>query len=229
MGAYEWAENEVYIAINKIDSRESNEDDFDKETGEYIKNCYKSALRAYKSLCEDDHSGMSFSITSGILKRLMANKPLEAIEDVPESWNKVWEDHGIVHYKCNRVSSLYKEVYPNGKVKYSDIDRVECHNIGRDNHCVYYNGFIADIIDEMFPIKFPYAKDELYTVETNDFQFDPKYGDYDTKAIFYVKSKSGEKTPINKFYADKGGNSMIEISEEEYNERLKLYKERKGK
>ena len=63
----DWAELEVEIAT--------------KNSDEYTKGCYESALKAYKSLCADGHSGCSFSITSNILKRLLDNKPLSPINE----------------------------------------------------------------------------------------------------------------------------------------------------
>lgn len=59
MSMYEWAEQECRLACKK----ENPNFDFDSDDFDYGCNCYKSALKAYKSLLEDEHSGMSFSFT----------------------------------------------------------------------------------------------------------------------------------------------------------------------
>ena len=50
--------------------------------------CYKSALRAFESLCEDHHSGLSIKITQNILNTLLNGQPLTPIEDVDGIWEK---------------------------------------------------------------------------------------------------------------------------------------------
>ena len=80
-----WAEEEIRLACEK--------------EGEYGRACYKSAMRAYKSLLNDDHSGFSIHLTKNILNRLINVQPLTPIEDVPEVWNDIspWKsDEGIV-------------------------------------------------------------------------------------------------------------------------------------
>ena len=95
-----WAEKEIRLAC--------------KKEGEYGRACYKSAMKAYKSLLNDDHSGFSIHLTKNILNRLINVQPLTPIEDVPEVWNDIspWKsDEGIVEkYQCRRMSSLFKEV-----------------------------------------------------------------------------------------------------------------------
>lgn len=62
-----------HIEEIKAEGCEPQEIDYFDYTGE----CYKSALKAFKSVCDDDHSGCSYSITSRILKRMLDNLPLE--------------------------------------------------------------------------------------------------------------------------------------------------------
>ena len=59
MSMYDWAKREIEIA--KKYNKNDNEEDFD-----YIGGCYDSALKAYQCLCDDDHSGLSFSMTRSI-------------------------------------------------------------------------------------------------------------------------------------------------------------------
>ena len=57
MSMIDWAEYETEIACKREKSSK------DKGEFDYDGACYKSALKAYKSLCEDGHSGMSFEYT----------------------------------------------------------------------------------------------------------------------------------------------------------------------
>lgn len=80
----DWAAREVALASQK--ERESAED---KDDWDYGVACYESALRAYRSLERDSHSGMSIQITKSILNRLIDGKCLTPIEDDPDIWTKV--------------------------------------------------------------------------------------------------------------------------------------------
>ena len=90
--------------------------------------CYKSALRAYECLYRDGHSGFSIQITKSILNRLIDGKCLTPIEDTPDIWSDItsecnWKE-GYQQYQCKRMSSLFKEVAPDGTATYSDTERV---------------------------------------------------------------------------------------------------------
>ena len=55
-----WAEREVRLACeHERRGNGTNDDEFD-----YGVACYKSALKAYKSLAEDGHSGFSIGLTN---------------------------------------------------------------------------------------------------------------------------------------------------------------------
>lgn len=61
----DWAKREVEIAY-KTENPNRKEGEFDYECA-----CYESALKAFESLCEDDHSGFSIRMTQAILNRLI--------------------------------------------------------------------------------------------------------------------------------------------------------------
>ena len=107
----DWAAREVALASKK--ERESSED---KDDWDYGVACYESALRAYRSLERDGHSGMSIQITKSILNRLIDGKCLTPIEDDPDIWTKVefGENDPIQHFQCKRMSSLFKDVAEDG-------------------------------------------------------------------------------------------------------------------
>ena len=97
MGMYEWAEQECRLACKK----ENPNFDFDSDDFDYGCSCYKSALKAYKSLLEDEHSGMSFSFTRNILERLMRGEPLTPITDDDfEGGNYLYPDKNKIPVNC---------------------------------------------------------------------------------------------------------------------------------
>ena len=224
----DWAEREVAIACEKENSI--------KKDGEFDYGCacYESALKAFKSLCDDDHSGFSMKITQSILNRLINGQPLTPIEDTDDIWEKFAQnkDIGCLTYQCKRMSSFFKYVYAYGTVEYSDNNRLYCVNIHNKND-TYSSGLVRRIIDKMFPITMPYMPGTPIKVYCEDFLTDKKNGDFDTVGVFYaLKTENGEqeKIEINRFFREPKDNEKlihgwIEISKEEYMQR-KLESER---
>jgi hypothetical protein len=215
MSTKDWAENEVRNICKKINPDfELGKEDFD-----YDCSCYESALKAFKSLCDDGHSGYSFGFTKNILIKLMNGLPLSPIteEDFGDSPTGInFPNDGDEDYQCKRMSSLFKTVYKDGTISYSDVSRHYCINIENPSD-IYHT---KTPIDELFPITLPYSPTvEKYKFYTQTFLTDKRNGDYDTKAFLYVITPEGEKVEVNKFYAEIN-NEWKEISEEEYNERL---------
>jgi len=203
MDLLEWAKREIELAC-KNERRNSENDDWD-----YGVACYESALKAFESLCEDGHSGMSISITKSILNRLIDCKPLLPIEDTDDIWNKSYDNEdGTKVYQCKRMSSLFKDIHPDGSITYSDINRVKC--IDGEGGC-WNNGFINSLINKQFPITMPYMpKSNPYTVKVLEFLYDPKNGDFDTLHVVDVVTPSGEKIDINRYFKE-GKDSWDEI------------------
>lgn len=219
-----WAEREIEILKSK--NKPESDEEFD-----YVGECAESALRAYKCLMSDGHSGMSISITAGILNKLIKGQALTSIEDTEDVWNESGgycdEEKGIKHYQSNRMSSLFKDVYPDGTVKYSDIDRVTGINMA-DPDITYTSGTLRAIVDEMFPITMPYSpKSKSYKIYTEDFLTDRSKGDYDTVGYLYMITPEGERIELNKFYHEFSRHEeMKEITKEEYEELKKRKIER---
>ena len=82
MSILEWAKNEVAIA-SKRERGDKPESEWD-----YGCACYDSAMKAFESLLDDNHSGLSIGITKNILNRLIDGKPLTPIEDTEEVWGE---------------------------------------------------------------------------------------------------------------------------------------------
>lgn len=203
----------------KAEGNEPQEIDYFDYTGE----CYKSALKAFKSICDDGHSGLSHSITSRILKRMLDGLPLEKIQDndfTDDDMTWVGND-GTRHIMCDKMFSLWKYIHPDGTVTYHDQDRVV--GINADKGYGFSAKFVSDIIDERYPIKMPYYPDgRSYKVYVRDFLVYPENGDYDTRAVLYILTPDGEKIEINKFYHEKN-REMVEITEDEYNKLFEIY------
>lgn len=214
MNMISWAENEVKLAC-KHENPNCEDDEFD-----YGCACYKSALNAFKSLCNDEHSGFSIKVTQAILNRLIDGNPLTPIEDIPEVWSDITEKtDDYICYQCRRKSSLFKYLYNNGSIVYKDIDLCYCININTD--ISYQNGFVNSIIHEMFPINMPYTPSKPIKVFCEEFLVDENNGDFDTFGILYcIKEENYEprKIEINRFFKE-GEHDFIEISKEEYETR----------
>lgn len=217
-----WAENEVALACKRENA------DRKYEEWDYGCACYESALKAFRSLCEDGHSGFSIGLTKAILNRLIDHKALLPIEDTEDVWNDISDVSGLngeeVSYQCKRMSSLFKDVYANGTVKYHDTDR--CYGIDIHSDFSYRMGLISNIVDEMFPISMPYIpEDRPYKVYTEDFLTDPAEGDFDTVGVLYLITPSLEQVEINRYF--KGAeNGFDEIDEIEYRQRRETAKAR---
>ena len=210
MGLVDWAEKEVELACKKENPN------WDGKSFDYGIACYQSALKAFKSLCEDEHSGMSIAFTQGILNRLIDVKCLTPIEDTEDIWNEIHDyEDGTKEYQCRRMSSLFKKLLPDGTVKYSDVERI----IKVDQNGIpWHSGDVSRLIEKMFPIEMPYyPATEKYKVYSEDFLVNPENGDYDTWAYLYVEKPDGEKVNLNLFYTEKEGQT-VQISKEEYEE-----------
>lgn len=206
MSMKEWAEREVEIACRRELQKDGAEAD-------YGCGCYQSALKAYKSLMADGHSGMSFSITKNILERMMDGKPLTPIEDTDAVWNYCYEGEGI-HYQCNRMSSLFKTQYADGTVKYNDINRYICIDINNPDF-TYHSSLVDEFMDEIFPITLPYYPQKSFRVYCEEFLTDEKNGDFDTVGILYAVKPDGNKVDIYKYFKEMSG-EWVAIGVEEY-------------
>ena len=215
MSMLTWAEKEIEIAC-KRERGDSPPEEFD-----YGCACYESALKAFKSLIGDRHSGASIGITKHVLNRLIDGKPLTPIEDTPDMWNDISDrtddKEGYVLFQCKRMSSLFKYVYTDGTVRYSDSNRQYGVDVNNPAN-VFTTGLVTKLIDEMFPITMPYCPGKAIAVYCEDFLIDEKNGDFDTRWISYIIKPDGEKIEINRFFkASEDG--WDEIDEVEYNER----------
>lgn len=215
-----WAENEIKLACERENPNRK------KGEWDYGCACYESAFKAFKTLLGQGHSGYSIGITKNILNRLIDYKPLTPIEDIPEIWNECsWDKDGAQVYQCKRMSSLFKDVYPDGRVEYTDTSRVVCHDI-RDFGCTYYNKHLRELVLEMYPIEFPYMPtDKPFRIYTEDFLAYEKNGDFDTVGALYLIKPDGERVEVNRYFTYDEGEDIREIDKDEYEHRRQLAEE----
>lgn len=223
-----WAEREVELACTR--EREGN----DKKEGEwdYGCACYESALKAFKSLLEDGHSGFSIGITKQILNRLIEGKPLTPIEDTDDVWGLLGENlvdrftgKKYTSYQCGRMSSLFKDVYEDGTVIYSDNNRYSAFDVNEPDPTPYHSGMVCRVIDETFPIIMPYYPGEQIKVYCEDLLTDPKNGDFDTVGILYA-IKDDEKLGVYRYFKE-SDDGWEEITADEYADRKRKAEARK--
>ena len=231
MSMLEWAKKEVELA--KEHERKISKE-FEESYGEalfdYGGACYDSALKAFKSLTEDNHSGMSIKITKQILNRLIDGSPLTPIEDREDIWNEVTRNKkdNIIIYQCSRMSSLFKYVYENSKVTYSDGDRSYCFDI--TNPDIRYSfGLVTNIINEMFPITMPYSPaNERIKVCCEHFLYSPDGGDFDSVGILYVDDPDNKRINVTRYFKEED-NKWVEIEFTEHINRFQAYLTREGR
>jgi hypothetical protein len=214
---YEWAEQECRLACKK----ENPNFDFDSNDFDYGCSCYKSALKAYKSLCEDNHSGASFNFTRRILERLMRSQPLTPITDEDfKGEGSICSDEDLIsmglksEIQCPRMSSLFRRETLDGKVSYNDINRAYCIDI--ENQSDTFSSATDRVVDEFFPITMPYMPENgKYKVYCQTFLTDVKNGDFDTRGILYFITPDGKRIDVCRYQTEKDG-KMVNITKEEY-------------
>lgn len=212
----DWAKREVEIACKKENPN------WDGESFDYGCACYQSALKAYQSLCEDEHSGMSFNITKNILIRLMNGNPLTPItdedffieNDMPLESEEYLKERGLKsELQCPRKSSLFRKETIDGKVSYTDVNRVIYVD---ENGLCWGSGRATEIVDKLFPITMPYVpSNEKYKVYGEEFLLDEMNGDFDHTAYLYIITPDGEKIELDEYYKEVD-HRIVKISKEEY-------------
>ena len=150
MNLSEWAEREIDLACKKENPN------WDGKSFDYGCSCYLSALKAYKVMLEDGHSGFSWGLTVDIFDRLANNMPLTPIEDTEDIWEEtsILPDPAERSYQCKRMHSLFKDVHSDGTIKYHDVNR--SYGIVDGENVTWHGSSSSKPIDELFPITMPY-------------------------------------------------------------------------
>lgn len=191
------------IELAKLRERKNSEPDDAIMVG-YVDACYDSALKAYKSLADDGHSGMSWGITCRILESLMHEIPLTPIEDVPESWSESrFPSVGKKTYQCVRRGSLFKDVFDDGHVEYHDNDNQVLDEVKLDDGHIMGLGssrtkaILKKYAPEALELKFPYMPSRYaWRVRISEDILGNR--DFDMFYLHFIKKPSQEKIYINK-------------------------------
>ena len=169
---------------------------------------------------------MSWAFTTGVLTRMMKNLPLTPLTGADDEWHKceIRNADGTVDYQNCRKSSLFKHVHPDGTVTYNDIDRAVCVD-AEDKVDTHHFGICTSVVDEMFPIAFPYSPDsKAYKVVDRIFSSEGKHGEFDTVGILRVECPDGSVKLVDRYYKE-GENEWVTIGREEFELRLQSYKD----
>jgi len=220
-----WAEREVELAIEReheFERKDAEEHDkkYNPKDFSYGGEIYKSALKAYRSLSEDGHSGLSWSFTREVLMRLMKGMPLTPLKGTDDEWVKLFENEDW--HQNRRCSSVFKRVCSDGTVKYTDNDYVVC--IDDENGHTHHFGLLANEVYSRWPIKFPYMPSER-PYKVYDMTFDSvnaERGCFDTVACLRIEGPDGTVHAVNKFWKEVD-DRFEEITKEEYDLRLESY------
>ena len=190
MSLKDWAKKEVEVACKRENPN------WDGESFDYGCSCYMSALKAFESLCDDGHSGYSFSITRSILKKLLDNRPLTPITDEDfVNQTSIYDDKE--EYQCPRMSSLFKTVYEDGSVEYSDVNRAYSFDAEFPDD-TFTCGFDESFLDKLIPITLPYdGTSTKYAIKVQ--RFDTKDG-VEYRAILSITDPEGKVIPVDKYY-----------------------------
>ena len=201
----EWAKKEVELFKEKQD--------------DYGKLCADSALKAFLSLIEDDHSGLSIKITQNLLNRLINGQPLQPIEDkdffvndkdysfLSESEEQLKKVGLKSSLQCPRMSSLFRNEKLDGTVIYDDVERtIFIDTYDKNNPSTWHSGEADKIVDKLFPITMPYYPStkqykvygkSMYIDENGNDKTKEHPGTYNKTIYEYLITPKGERIELN--------------------------------
>lgn len=224
MSMTEWAEREIAAACKRENPN------WDGKSFDYGCSCYQSALKAYKSLMEDGHSGFSFNMTTKILKKLLDEIPLSPIRDSDFFINKgksirsLESDESLrkrglkSSIQCPRRSSLFRKEDLEGNVRYIDIERYYC--INAENPSDTFSSSIGNFIDKLYPITMPYMpSSERFKVYVKYWLTDKSHGCFDVQEVIGYKDQQGQWHDYSELIYD-DGNSLRVITDEDTKQKL---------
>ena len=211
MSMLQWAENEVELAIKKLD----------KTTDKLLIETYLDALDVFKLIIEKSDSGLQYNLFTSVIQRLMDNMPLTPLTGHINEFTFVYSvgDKGV--YQNKRRSSLFCDATTGNDgfthTLYRDNDRCVCVYASDPSGVMWHNSFVSRIINERFPIIFPYMPTKPIKVLCEQFKANKdNNGDYDMLNIKGVVFPDGTEQPINLYFVEEFG-KWEEVTEREYN------------
>lgn len=184
--------------------KEKHKDDF------YGISCYESALKVIeafdKEMRDSGHSGFSANFTKNIIKSWLFEKPIFPIEDDDfvkcDSYQK-----GVEMYYFEGV---FKKVYPDGNVEYSDVDRVIYHDTYGGKDITWHSGDADRIVEEYVgKITMPYKREKIhvygedkYLGEDGEDLTEEYPGETNYRYIKYIIKGDGTRIEVNKEFRE---------------------------
>lgn len=216
MNTYEWAQREIEIACKNEREKCKVDPDYQEGLEDYGIMCYQAAGELLKVFEEQGHSGYSAQLVKQIFSHLVDGKPLTPITDEDGQWTEFARylsvDDGIKRYQHKRMSSLFKTVTADGKTIYNDVDRVKVYH--EDIDAYYSTRFIDELINEFWPIQFPYSGEKIrVTLEETSGEGTP-YND-----IMYVAKATktdGAEVIIDRYFAENEDGDYAELNSYQY-------------
>lgn len=227
-----WAEKEILIAIKREQDgykKEAEKSGYKSDINEFssIKSLYESAFKAYRLLLKNGPSGMSWAFMASVLRRLMDHQPLTPLMGTDDEWVLAsysdTDDGREEMYQNARCSTVFKHVWTDGTITYSDANRTVCID-ANDGGCLGM-GLGSNFVDEMYPITFPYMPPRRpYRVIERVFGKNGGPREYDTIGVLRLETPDGRIELVNRFYKKDENGKFVRISKEEYEHRLESYK-----
>lgn len=215
MSMKNWAEREIEIA-----KKRERGDASEKDWG-YWCDCYDSALKAYNSLIDDNHSEFSFRVTRQILINLLNKIPLSPIHGEDDEWYYSFNHEDYEIYQNRRLHSLFKHVYKDGSIKYYDNDRFICVNVDtkRRSHFNMVKHMVEEYVES---ISMPYTPpNKPYEIYWSAFSYDKNNGNFDTLRIYRVVTPENKSIKVDRYFKSADCySSFEEIDEDEYDFRF---------
>lgn len=215
----EWGKKEVELAAAK------------EPDGNQV---YNAAYRAFCDVVDHAESVPEKDDVIFVLETLLHSMPLTPIEDTEDEWETDAgidpatenDNPGYTIYQSKRRRSLFKKVTYSDKgniVCFDDLNAYDCIDI-RTNQ-MYVGGMGPVVLNEMFPITFPYMPIGKVKIFTEDFKYHTDHeGDYDTAGVLYFRMTDGQMVKVMRFFKkDYNTDEMIEIAEGEYMERKRKF------
>ena len=118
-----------------------------------------------------DWANYDFEKTREIDNKLINGYELTPIEDTFFNWICIEERLDSKLLQHNKMNSLFKTEYLDGRYTYSDNDRCVCETIS--DRCRYYSEESTRIIDKLFPIIMPYIPKDRYIFLVDTIELKP--------------------------------------------------------
>jgi major membrane immunogen (membrane-anchored lipoprotein) len=110
-------------------------------------------------------------------------------------------------------------------VRYSDVERYYCIDVDSPE-IPYGGGGASDILDDLFPITFPYNPPSgKYKITTKEYLTDRANGDFDTKVFLQIIAPDGQIVEVNRYFGEVDG-KWQELDKASFDKRVDMHRKR---